>query len=144
MPTRKAKAEWQGGLKDGKGKIKFESGAYEGPYSFQSRFESGTGTNPEELIAAAHAGCFSMAFSKILGDAGHTPKMIQTSAGVSLEKKDAGFEITKIHLETEAKIDGINDAQFQELAEKAKKGCPVSKALSSVNITMTAKLAQGA
>ena len=140
MPVRKAQAEWKGGLKDGKGKLKLESGAYEGPYSFLSRFETGTGTNPEELIAAAHAGCFSMAFSKILGDAGLKPEVIRTSAGVTLEKVGEGFAITKIHLDNESKVPGLDNAKFQELAGKAKTGCPVSKVLAAAEITLSAKL----
>ena len=97
MPARKSEAEWKGDLKTGKGHVRLGSGAWEGPYSFQSRFEEGAGTNPEELIAAAHAGCFSMAFSKMLTDAGETPEVIRTTANVFLEKKDAGFQITKIY-----------------------------------------------
>ena len=140
MPVRSANAVWEGSLKEGKGTMKMASGAYEGPYSFGSRFEEATGTNPEELIAAAHAGCFSMALSATLGKSDFTPTRIATSAKVTLEKVGEGFGITKVHLVTEASIPGIDDAKFQEIAEAAKAGCPVSKALGSVTITLDAKL----
>lgn len=140
MPVRKANAVWSGGLKDGNGKMALGSGAYEGPYSFTSRFEEGTGTNPEELIGAAHAGCFSMALSAGLERAGHAPKRVATSAQVHLEKGDAGFSIRRIHLTTEAEVPGIDQAAFQEQAEGAKANCPVSKALTGVEITLDAKL----
>jgi osmotically inducible protein OsmC len=139
MVTRTAEAEWKGGLQDGSGKMKLGSGAYEGPYSFKSRFEDGTGTNPEELIAAAHAGCFSMALSLILGEAGLTAEKIETHAAVTLEKVGAGYEITAVHLSLSAKIPGADNAKFQELANNAKTGCPVSKLLKA-RITMEAKL----
>lgn len=138
--VRTSKAQWNGSLKEGKGTVALGSGAYDGQYSFSSRFESGTGTNPEELIAAAHAGCFSMAFSAGLGKAGFTPTRVSTEAKVHLEKVGEGFGITKIDLVTEAEVPGIEEAQFQELAEGAKKGCPVSRALSAVEITLDAKL----
>ena len=138
---RTAEAEWKGSIKDGGGTVKLGSGAFEGQYSFSSRFESGTGTNPEELIGAAHAGCFSMALSGALGRAGFTPERIHTRADVRLEKVGEGFGITKIHLATEATIPGIGDAAFQEIAKSAKENCPVSKALSGVEITLDAKLA---
>lgn len=138
--VRTSKAQWNGSLKDGKGTVALGSGAYDGQYSFSSRFESGTGTNPEELIAAAHAGCFSMAFSAGLGKAGFTPTRVSTEARVHLEKVGEGFGITKIDLVTEAEVPGLEEAQFQELAEGAKKGCPVSRALSAVEITLSAKL----
>ena len=142
MPSaRSAKAEWQGTLKDGKGTMRMKSGAYEGAYSFASRFEEGKGTNPEELIAAAHAGCFSMALSAELGKAGHDPQRVATTASVHLTKGDAGFSITRIDLKTEATVPGIDDAEFQKIAEGAKKGCPVSRALEAVEITLDAKLA---
>jgi lipoyl-dependent peroxiredoxin len=141
MLIRKAEGEWQGNLKEGKGTVKLGSGAYAGSYSFMSRFENGKeGTNPEELIAAAHAGCFSMALSHGLSQAGHTPKRVHTVAHVKLEKGDAGFAITGITLETDAEIPGINDKTFQAEAEKAKKNCPVSKALSAVQIELKARL----
>lgn len=140
MATRTATAVWEGGLKDGKGKMKLGSGAYEGAYSFASRFENGAGTNPEELIAAAHAGCFSMAFSAGLGKSGFSPKRIQTSAKAHLEKVGEGFKITRIELTTEAEIPGIDQKKFMEHAEGAKKGCPVSQALAGTEITLNAKL----
>lgn len=141
MVQRTAEAEWKGGLKDGKGQLKTESGAVQGNYSFSSRFESGTGTNPEELIAAAHAGCFSMALAAALGRAGHEPKRIHTTAKVTLDKTDAGFAITGIALDTEAQVPGIAESAFKEVAEDAKKNCPVSKALAATKITLNARLA---
>ena len=141
MPTRKADATWKGGLKDGKGSMTLESGSFDGQYSFGTRFEEGTGSNPEELIAAAHAGCFSMAFSAGLEKAGFTPKRVSTNAAVKIENTGAGFGITRIDLTTEAEVPGIDEAKFQELANEAKDGCPVSKALKSVgDIRLTAKL----
>jgi osmotically inducible protein OsmC len=140
MTTRTSEAQWQGSLKEGKGTMKLGSGAFEGPYSFPSRFESGTGTNPEELIGAAHAGCFSMALSAGLGQAGFTPNRIHTTAKVHLGAVSGGFAITKIELETEAEIPGIDAAAFQEQAETAKKNCPVSKALAGTDISLVAKL----
>lgn len=137
----KASAQWQGSLKDGSGTLSTGSGALANkPYSFKTRFEGEPGTNPEELIGAAHAGCFSMAFSMILGQAGFTPEKIATTATVSLEPKDGGFAITSSHIDVEAAIPGIDEATFQDLAAKAKAGCPVSKALNA-EITMDAKLA---
>lgn len=142
MPARSAAAEWTGGLKDGKGVMKMASGAYEGPYSFASRFESGTGTNPEELIAAAHAGCFSMALSGALGRAGFAPNSIKTTATVTLDKMGEGFGVVRIDLDCLADVPGIDDKAFQEQAEGAKKGCPISKALAAVpEINLKAKLA---
>jgi osmotically inducible protein OsmC len=140
MPVRTASAEWKGTIKDGQGTVKLGSGAFEGRYSFGSRFEEGTGTNPEELIGAAHAGCFSMALSGRLSRAGLTPTRISTGARVTIEKVGEGFKITKIHLATEAEIPGIDDAGFQEHAKGAKEGCPVSQALAGVEITLDAKL----
>jgi len=140
MAVRKSEAEWRGDLLKGQGTMKLGSGAFEGKYSFPSRFESGQGTNPEELIAAAHAGCFSMAFSAGLGKAGFTPTRIHTTATVHLEKVGEGFAITRIELESEAQIPGIDDKTFQEQAEGAKKGCPVSKALAGTQISLKAKL----
>lgn len=137
---RRGSAVWQGGLKDGQGTISTESGAMaEHPYGFAARFEGVKGTNPEELIGAAHAGCFTMALSLILGEAGLTADRMETSATVSLEKLDSGFAITAIHLDLTASIPGTDDAKFQELATKAKENCPVSKLLDT-EITMTAKL----
>ena len=141
MPTRTAEAEWEGALKDGTGTMRFGSGAYEGAYSFSSRFEEGTGTNPEELIAAAHAGCFSMALSGQLGRAGFPPESIRTTARVHLTKGDAGFSVTKIELSTRARVPGIEQAAFQEKAEAAKKGCPISRALNpSIEVALDAQL----
>ncbi len=121
--------------------MRMQSGSYEGPYSFVSRFEEGAGTNPEELIGAAHAGCFSMALSAALGRAGHDPDSVSTNAAVHLEKGDSGFSITRVHLTTEAVVPGIEQAQFEEIANEAKANCPVSKALAGVEITLDAKLA---
>jgi osmotically inducible protein OsmC len=133
-------AVWHGGLKDGKGTISTKSGALnEYPYGFASRFEGKPGTNPEELIGAAHAGCFTMALSLILGEAGLTADEMNTKADVTLEKVADGFAITKVHLSLKAKIPGCDAAKFQELAAKAKAGCPVSKLLKA-DITMEATL----
>lgn len=140
MPTRKAEAIWEGGLKDGRGTMKMESGAYEGKYSFGSRFQEDPGTNPEELIAAAHAGCFSMALSAGLGRAGFSPEKIHTKAKAHLEKVGEGFKITRIELVTEASVPGIDAATFQEHAQGAKKNCPVSQALAGVEIHLAATL----
>jgi osmotically inducible protein OsmC len=140
MAVRTANAFWEGDLLGGKGKMKFGSGAFEGQYSFSSRFEEGTGTNPEELIAAAHAGCFSMAFSAGLAKAGFIPKRVETTAKVHLEKVDAGFKITRIELSTTGTVPGIDNAKFQEIAEGAKKGCPVSQLLTGAQISLVAKL----
>ncbi|HXL80755.1 MAG TPA: OsmC family protein [Pyrinomonadaceae bacterium] len=137
---RKASAVWQGGLKDGKGTISTDSGVLASTqYSFSTRFEDGAGTNPEELIAAAHAGCFSMALSGQLGAAGLTAESINTTASVSLEKTDAGFAITKVHLDVTAKVPGADQAAFEKATNNAKTGCPVSKVLNA-EITMEAKL----
>lgn len=140
MAIRTADAVWQGNLPEGSGTIKFGGGAFEGQYSFSSRFEEGPGTNPEELIAAAHAGCFSMALSNVLATAGFTPTRVATTANVHLLKGDSGFKIAKIVLNTEAEVPGIDDGAFQEHAEAAKKGCPVSQALAAVEIVLNAKL----
>lgn len=141
MPVRTADAEWTGTLQEGSGHMSFGGGAFDGAYSFSSRFEEGAGTNPEELIAAAHAGCFSMALSGDLGKAGFTPERVSTSARVHIEKGDAGFSITRIELTTEAAVPGLDQGRFQEIAEGSKKGCPVSRALAGVpEISLTAKL----
>ena len=140
MPLRTADAQWEGSLQDGKGTMRFGSGAFEGQYSFTSRFEEGTGTNPEELIAAAHAGCFSMALSAGLSRAGHVPTRVHTSARVHLDKGDAGFRITTVELETEAEVPGIDEETFQAQAAAAKAGCPVSQALAGVDIRLDARL----
>ncbi len=140
MAVRISEAEWKGNLREGQGTMKLGSGAFEGRYSFPSRFESGQGTNPEELIGAAHAGCFSMALAAGLSKAGFTPTRVHTTAKVHLEQVEGGFAITKIELATEAQIPGIDNPTFQQQAEAAKKGCPVSKALAGTAITLTAKL----
>jgi osmotically inducible protein OsmC len=137
---RKGSAEWRGSLKEGKGTVSTESGVLSNAnYSFSTRFENARGTNPEELIGAAHAGCFSMALSGQLGNAGMTPESIATTASVSLEKGDSGFSITAVHLDVTARIPGADPAKFEQAANAAKAGCPVSKLLKA-NITMTAKL----
>jgi osmotically inducible protein OsmC len=137
---RKASAAWQGGLKDGKGTISTDSGVLDNTqYSFSTRFEDGKGTNPEELIAAAHAGCFTMALSGQLGNAGLTAEQINTTAAVTLEKTDAGFTITKVHLDVSAKVPSATEEQFQTAAGNAKAGCPISRLLKA-EITMTATL----
>ena len=140
MPVRKAEAEWKGTLKEGKGQIKVGSGTFDAQYSFGTRFESGKGTNPEELIGAAHAGCFSMAFSAGLEKAGFKATRVHTVALVHLEKVGEGFGITKIDLECDAEVPGIDEAKFQDLAKAAKEGCPVSKALAGVQISLKARL----
>jgi osmotically inducible protein OsmC len=140
MATRNGSAVWEGTLKGGKGTMKLGSGAYEGPFSFMSRFENGNGTNPEELIGAALAGCFSMALSANLEKAGHPAKRVNTRAAVKLEVTDGGPRITMIELENEADVPGIDQKTFQEQAEKTKAGCPVSKALTGTEIKLNAKL----
>ncbi len=136
-----ASAVWQGGLKDGKGQISTESGALKSnPYGFNTRFEGQPGTNPEELIGAAHAGCFSMALSMILGGANLTADRIDTIAEVTLDKVGEGFEITAVHLILKAKVPGATEEQFKELANKAKEGCPVSKVLKGAKISLDATL----
>ncbi len=145
MPVREAEAVWEGSLQDGKGTMRMASGAYEGPYSFQSRFEEGDGTNPEELIGAAHAGCFSMALSGALGKAGHEPESVETTANVHIEKAGDGFKITRIELDTKARVPGIDADEFQKQAEGAKDGCPVSQALKgNLEIELDAQLLQAA
>ena len=137
---RKASAIWKGGLQDGSGTISTETGVLNNaPYGFKSRFENGKGTNPEELLGAAHAGCFSMALSLMLGQAGMTAEKIETHAAITLEKVGEGFSITSSHLEVTAKIPGADPAKFQEAADKAKAGCPLSKVMNA-KITMNAKL----
>ena len=140
--NRTGSAQWSGGLKDGKGLISTQSGALNNyPYGFASRFEGVAGTNPEELIGAAHAGCFTMALSLILGEAGLKADHMETSAKVTLESVEGGFAITAIHLSLSGSIPGADQAKFEELAGMAKAGCPVSKALSAVPITLDVKLA---
>ncbi len=140
MAARRAEAVWEGGLMDGRGRMKLGSGAFEGSYSFRTRFEEERGTNPEELIGAAHAGCFSMALAAGLNKAGFKPKSIETTAVVHLEKVGEGFSITRIELDTAASVPGIDDATFRSQAEMAKAGCPVSKALAGTQISLKARL----
>ena len=141
MPIRTASARWQGNLTEGSGILRTGKGGYEGNYSFKSRFEEGEGTNPEELIGAAHAGCFSMAFSKALADAGFTPT-VETTAKVHLDKTDAGMTVTRIELDTVGDVPGIDVADFQKIAEGAKENCPISRLLSpGAQISLTARLA---
>lgn len=140
MPIRSSNAVWEGTLKQGKGRMTVGDGVYEGPYSFVSRFENGRGTNPEELIAAAHAGCFSMALAFGLEQAGYSPEQVKTVAHVNLDKVGEGFQITSIDLNTEAKVPGIDEKEFLKQAEAAKSGCPVSQALKGPQITLQAKL----
>jgi len=144
MAKRTASAVWEGTLREGQGKVKLGSGAFEGNYSFVSRFEEGAGTNPEELIGAAHAGCFSMALAAGLTKAGHNPTRISTNASVTLEKVGEGFKITTIQLTTEGEVPGIDEATFIEQAETAKKNCPVSQALAGVDIKLDAMLLKSA
>ena len=132
MAVRSAEALWTGSIRDGNGTMKVQSGSIEGPYSFPSRFEEGKGTNPEELLGASHAGCFSMALSGELGRAGFKPTSVHTTAKVHIDRSGSGFEITKIELQTEASVPEIDDAKFQEIAASAKQNCPVSKALAAV------------
>jgi osmotically inducible protein OsmC len=141
MPQRKATAHWEGSLKEGGGTVALGSGAFEGPYGFKSRFEEGPGTNPEELIGAAHAGCFSMALSLALGDAGYTPESIDTQALVHFgpDSEHGGFAISQIDLSTRARVPEMDATEFEQIANAAKAGCPVSKALQ-VAINLDAKL----
>ena len=137
---RKASAVWKGSLKEGKGEFSAQSGVFSHtPYSFRTRFEDASGTNPEELIAVAHVACFSMALSAQLGAANFSPESINTTANLTMEKQDSGFTITKVHLDVSARVPNADDAAFQKAAENAKAGCPVSKVLNA-KITMSAKL----
>jgi osmotically inducible protein OsmC len=140
MAVRKAHAQWQGDLKKGKGTIELAGSGWKSPYGFSSRFEEGSGTNPEELIAGAHAGCFSMAFAHALSEAGHAPDRVQTTAAVHLAREGDGFVIPKIELTMEAEVPGIDEETFQRIADDAKRNCPVSKVLASAEITLRAKL----
>lgn len=140
MPERTAHATWEGNLREGRGKMSIGDNFFEGPFTYASRFEEGSGTNPEELIGAAHAGCYSMAFSGDLGRAGFTPKRISTKATVTLGKVEGKSRITQIHLETEAEIPEIDHETFIKIAEGAKTGCPVSNALAGVEISLDAHL----
>ena len=140
MIKRTSKAVWQGDLKAGKGEVALGSGAFEGQYSFTSRFEEGKGTNPEELIAAAHAGCFSMALSADLSKAGYTVDEVKTKAVISMDKVDGGFKIISSKLMTQAKVPGISEADFLKFAEDAKQNCPVSQALGAIKLELDATL----
>lgn len=140
MPVRMSEAVWEGNLTDGKGTIKLGSGAWQGSYSFASRFQEASGTNPEELIGAAHAGCFSMALSHGLSQAGHTPKRVHTAAKVHLEKVGEGFRISQIDLNCEADVPGISQEEFHKQAEGAKANCPVSKLVTGARIQLEARL----
>lgn len=139
MPIRKANARWNGTLTDGNGTIRLPAADVEARYSFQSRFQEGSGTNPEELLGAAHAGCFSMAFAGNLTRAGYAPESVETEAQVHLEKAGDGFEIPRIHLVTKVKVAGVSDSDFQRIAEDTKKGCPISRVLEKAEITMDAQ-----
>jgi lipoyl-dependent peroxiredoxin len=143
MPTRNAHARWEGTIKQGKGQVDFGNGAFKAAYSFASRFEDGKGTNPEELLGAAHAGCFAMALSLILGNAGFKPDYVEATAQVTISPQDGGFKITRSHLVCEARVPGIDAGAFAKHAEAAKAGCPVSKALAGTTITLDARLASG-
>ena len=140
MTIRKAKAVWDGNLKQGRGTISLGGNDVQLPYGFAARFEDGTGSNPEELIGGAHAGCFSMALAHELSEAGHPPTQIETTAHVQLEKSGDGFVIPKIELQTKAEVPGVDDETFQRFAQEAKENCPVSKALSATEITLSAEL----
>jgi osmotically inducible protein OsmC len=140
MPVRKAEAEWKGNLREGKGRVKLESGSFEGPYDFHSRFEGGTVTNPEELLGAAHAACFTMAITAALSRENITATRIHTTASVTLVQAGGSVDITKIALVTEAEVPGIDAAKFDQVAQGAKVNCPLSKALKAVDITLDAKL----
>jgi osmotically inducible protein OsmC len=142
MPTRHAEGIWQGDLAGGKGTVSSESGVVNHPYSFKTRFENEKGTNPEELLAAAHAGCFSMALSHMLASGGHVPTRVQTRADVTLDKVGEGFKITRILLTTTATVPGIDEKTFQETANKAKTGCPISQALAATPIELKATLSK--
>ena len=140
MPTRNAHAEWNGSISEGGGTMALGSGAFEGKYSFKSRMEDGAGTNPEELIGAAHAGCFSMALSVVLGSEGHEPESIKTDAKVRFEKQGEDWAITSVALTTRGRVPGLDNDGFVKAAEAAKENCPVSKALKAIEITLDAAL----
>jgi osmotically inducible protein OsmC len=141
MPTRSSSAQWSGNLARGNGTMSLGSGAFEGPYSFASRFESGDGTNPEELIAAAHAGCFSMALAAMLSEDDHVPDSVNTTAEVTIEAVDGAPTITRSELSTQVQVDGLSEEEFQQYAEGARSRCAVSRALGGVEISLDAKLA---
>lgn len=141
MPVRKAEATWEGDLSNGSGTMRMSQ--WEGPYTAASRFQEGSGTNPEELLAAAHAGCFSMAFALALANAGHIPNSINTTARVHIEKQENGFAITRVELSTQADVPGIDEGAFQETANGAKENCPVSKLFKGAEISLDARLTGG-
>jgi len=142
MATRNAHARWEGSLKEGKGQVDFANGLFKGAYSFASRFEDGKGTNPEELLGAAHASCFAMALSLVLGKAGFIPDYVDATAQVTIAAHEGGFRITKSHLRCEVKVPGLDEATFKKHAEGAKAGCPVSQALAGTEITLEARLVE--
>jgi len=142
MLRRTSRAIWMGNLKEGKGTVELGSGAFKGSYSFRSRFENGSGTNPEELIAAAHAGCFAMALSHLLSESGYNPEKVEAQATISMEAVEGGFKIKSSHLECTARVPGISEEEFLNIAQKAKATCPVSVLLSSIDITLSARLEQ--
>jgi len=141
MPTRNAHARWEGSLKEGRGEVDFGNGVFKGAYSFASRFEKGTGTNPEELLGAAHAACFAMALSLVLGNAGFTPEYVDATAHVTVAPHDGGFKITKSHIVCEGKVPDIDEATFAQHAQEAKADCPISQALAGTKIMLDAKRA---
>jgi osmotically inducible protein OsmC len=140
MVTRNAHANWQGNLKQGQGNMEVGSGSCASPYSATSRFEQGQGTNPEEMVGAAHAGCYSMALAMLLSNAGHEPKMVDTKAAVDLEQEGGGYKISTITLNTEAEVPGIDQSEFEKIAAQARDDCVISKALTGVNINLNANL----
>lgn len=140
MPTRTAHARWNGDLKQGQGEVDFGKGLFKGPYSFASRFEGGKGTNPEELLGAAHASCFAMALSLVLGRNGFVPDFVDATARVTVAPQGDGFRITESHLVCEARVPGVDEATFARIAEQVKQACPVSQALAGTSITLEAKL----
>ncbi|HSB90456.1 MAG TPA: OsmC family peroxiredoxin [Anaerolineales bacterium] len=140
MPVRSAQAVWEGTSREGKGRVRADGGGFEGPYSYASRFEDGAGTNPEELLAAAHAACFSMALASRLARAGVAPRRIQSKSNVTIDKVEGDWSVTGIRLQVEADVPGANDADFQRMAEDAKVNCPISRALKAVPITLEAML----
>jgi osmotically inducible protein OsmC len=140
MPIRSAQAVWEGTSREGKGRVRADGGGFEGPYSYGSRFEDDAGTNPEELLAAAHAACFSMALASRLARAGTAPRRIQSKSNVTIDKVEGDWSVTGIRLQVEADVPGTNDADFQRWAEDAKVNCPISRALKAVPITLEAKL----
>lgn len=144
MPIRTGQAVWKGTLKEGAGTLRTQSGAYEGPYNFVSRFESGPQTNPEELVAAAHAACYSMALSAGLEKAGFKATRIATKASLHLEKGDSGFSIPQIDLDVEADVPGVDEKKFAEISEATKSGCPISKLVTGARISLKARLLSGA